>query len=125
MDEIMTIRTIESFLGFIIFMLGITFIAFMLQFISNVIIIKELPAIKKYTQRIFEKLYNFNQNSEIDEKNKVEEISIDNNISKENEDIEKQVESLANNSEMPVVIIAFFIIAIIITVLSIFKLSNL
>ncbi len=118
MNEIEALRTIQSFLGFIIFMLGITFIAFMLQFISNVIIIKELPAIKKYTQRIFEKLYNFNQNSEIDEeKNKVEDISIDNNISKENEDIEKQVESLANNSEMPVLMFAFCIITIIITLL--------
>ena len=118
MSKIIEPETIELLLGFIICMLGITFIAFMLQFIANIIIIKELPAIKKYTQRIFEKLYNFNQKSEIDEeKNKVEDISIDNNISKENEDIEKQVESLANNSEMPVLMLAFCVITIIITLL--------
>ncbi len=47
MDEIIAIRTIESFLGFIIFMIVITIMAFMLQFIANIIIISKLPKIKK------------------------------------------------------------------------------
>ena len=106
MDEIMTIRTIESFLGFIIFMLGITFIAFMLQFISNVIIIKELPTIKKYTQRIFEKLYGFEETPTTNQNN------------------DKQQEQVKNKTCLIIsgIIVGIIFVAIILTILVVLEL---
>lgn len=51
MSEIELLRTIQSFTRFIILMLVISLTAFILQFISNIIIIKKLPKINENTEK--------------------------------------------------------------------------
>lgn len=94
-------ETIELLLGFIICMLGITFIAFMLQFIANIIIIKELPGIKKYTKRIFEKLYGFEETPTTNQNN------------------DKQQEQVKNKTCLIIsgIIVGIIFVAIILTIL--------
>lgn len=51
MNEVELLRTIQSFMGFIILMLVISLTAFILQFISNIVIIKKLPKINENTEK--------------------------------------------------------------------------
>lgn len=116
------LRGIEDFIKLIIAMNGILILAFFIQLIANIILIFQLPKIKKYTKRIFEKLYDFNENKYTDEQEEnIEETTID---EKENEKFNEKIESLENEYSTSALILSGITIGIIIVALVVFIAVN-
>lgn len=111
------LRGIEDLVKLIIAMNGILILAFFIQLIANIILIFQLPKIKKYTKRIFEKLYDFNEDEQ-------EENTIAEEKTKEIENFNKKIESLENEYSASVLTLSGITIGIIIVALIAFIAVN-
>ena len=128
MNEYELMQGIYSLLGLITFILFFTGFAFIIQFIANIVIISQLPKIKRYERLLYLKAYGFEddddeeETEENDDKKprynykfvKNEEQKIKENIEDE-EEFNRLVESLGKeNIEKTIMWILIGIICIII-----------
>lgn len=110
-------QELEELLKIIVAIQGILVIAFILQLIANLVIIFQLPQIKKYIKLVFEKMYGFEEEEEIYEENdeKINALKmvyankeVENSV--EDEVVEKTMESL--DKETIEIIIAITLVGI-------------
>lgn len=91
----------------------ILIVAFILQFVANLVIIGHIPKIRKYVQRIFEKEYNFEENQETKNNYNWKYVRNEEPINEEEIEINEESEEITLKQAIEYIILGILIVAII------------